>query len=63
MHILFREAHDLDGQAVAEDLAHAPADLVLLSFSESDLLGLRDVHTAQDPSLQVATLSRLRHPM
>lgn len=63
MHILFREAHDLDGQAVAEDLAHAPADLVLLSFSESDLLGLRDVHMAQDPSLQVATLSRLRHPM
>lgn len=63
MHILFRETHDLDGQAVAEDLAHAPADLVLLSFSESDLLGLRDVHRASDPSLQVATLSRLRHPL
>lgn len=63
MHILFRETHDLDGQAVAEDLAHAPADLILLSFSESDLLGLGDVRTAQDPGLRVATLSRLRHPM
>ncbi len=63
MHLLFRESHELDGQAMAEDLGHDPADLVLLSFSESDLLGLKDVHTAQDPSLRVATLSRLRHPM
>ncbi|WP_438381639.1 cobaltochelatase subunit CobN [Asaia sp. BMEF1] len=63
MHLLFRESHELDGQAQAEDLGHDPADLVLLSFSESDLLGLSDVHGAQDPSLRVATLSRLRHPM
>lgn len=63
MHLLFRESHDLDGQAMAEDLGHDPADLVLLSFSESDLLGLSDVHGAQDPGLRVATLSRLRHPM
>ncbi|GBR21272.1 cobaltochelatase subunit CobN [Asaia spathodeae] len=63
MHLLFRETHDLDGQAMAEDLGHEPADLVLLSFSESDLLGLSAVHGAQDPSLRVATLSRLRHPM
>ena len=63
MHLLFRESHELDGQAMAEDLGHDPADLVLLSSSESDLLGLKDVHTAQDPSLRVATLSRLRHPM
>lgn len=48
---------------MAEDLGHDPADLVLLSFSESDLLGLSDVHGAQDPGLRVATLSRLRHPM
>lgn len=63
MHILFRESHDLDGQAQAEDLAHAPADLILLSFSESDLLGMRAIHETRDPSLQVATLSRLRHPL
>lgn len=63
MHLLFRETHELDGQAMAEDLGHDPANLVMLSFSESDLLGLNDVHSAQDPSLRVATLSRLRHPM
>jgi len=63
MHLLFRETHDLDGQTMAEDLGHEPADLVLLSFSESDLLGLSAVHEAQHPGLRVATLSRLRHPM
>ncbi|GBQ14028.1 cobaltochelatase subunit CobN [Swaminathania salitolerans] len=63
MHLLVRETHDLERQDIAEDLAHDPADLVLLSFSESDLLGMEDVHGPGDPSLRVATLARLGHPM
>ena len=37
MHILFTESHGLDDQAQAFDLAQDPADLIVLSFSDSDL--------------------------
>src|SRR6202158_5163139 len=37
MHILLRERHGLEETAAAEDLGQAAADLVVLSFSDSDL--------------------------
>ncbi|GBQ73734.1 cobaltochelatase subunit CobN [Komagataeibacter intermedius] len=66
MHLLAREVRTLDDGAQAEDLGHAPADIVFLSFSDSDLLCLDAAHMAQDApaaTLRMATLSRLLHPM
>ncbi|GLP90590.1 cobaltochelatase subunit CobN [Gluconobacter frateurii] len=71
MHLLVRERHGIDDQDVAEDLGHAPADVVFLSFSDSDLLALERAYedlSALSPegagfSLRLVSLSRLRHPM
>ncbi|QHC34899.1 cobaltochelatase subunit CobN [Komagataeibacter xylinus] len=66
MHLLAREVRTLDEADQAEDLGHAPADIVFLSFSDSDLLCLNAAHAAgaaPDASLRTATLARLRHPM
>ena len=66
MHILLRERHGLEETAAAEDLGHAPADLVVLSFSDSDLgafaTAWRAGHDAL-PSLRLANLRRLAHPL
>ena len=37
MHVLFAERHGLEEIEVPVDLDHQPADLVILSFSDSDL--------------------------
>ncbi len=37
MHVIFRESHGLDETATPVDLGQSPADLVVLSFSDSDL--------------------------
>ena len=71
MHLLVRERHGIDDQDVAEDLGHAPADVVFLSFSDSDLLALERAYSnlnEQTPngagfSLRLVNLARLRHPM
>ncbi|MFT9453783.1 cobaltochelatase subunit CobN [Komagataeibacter saccharivorans] len=66
MHLLAREVRTLDDGDQAEDLGHAPADIVFLSFSDSDLLCLNAAHAAADApaaSLRTVTLSRLLHPM
>lgn len=66
MHILLREKHGLEEAATAEDLGHAPADLVVLSFADSDLgafaAGWR-AGRADLPSLRLANLARLAHPL
>ena len=66
MHVLFRESHGLDETAQPEDLGQSPADLVVLSFSDSDLgafaAGWRRGRD-QLPTLRLANLSRLRHPL
>lgn len=66
MHVLFRETHGLEENAVPQDLGQAPADLVVLSFSDSDLgafaaawTGAREVL----PSLRLANLAALMHPL
>ncbi len=62
MHLLFRETRSLDEAAAAVDLAHAPADLLVLSFSDADLAGLAAAHAA-GPTLRLGPLGRLRHPL
>lgn len=66
MHVLATQLAGLDEAAQAVDLAQSPADIVVLSFSDSDLSALaaawqRDADTL--PSLRLASLKRLRHPM
>ncbi len=67
MHIVVREARDLDEAAVPQDLGLAPADIVFLSFSDSDLAmaaaAFRSIRESERPSLRIANLSALRHPM
>jgi cobaltochelatase CobN len=66
MHLLARETQTLDAQEQAVDLGHEPAELVFLSFSDSDLGAWAAAWEALDgekPSLQLASLAWLRHPM
>ena len=66
MHILVRENAGLDEAAPAEDLGLAPADVVVLSFSDSDLGTLAaawQTWSGARLDLRLANLSRLRHPM
>lgn len=67
MHLLLREQHGIEAQDVAEDLDHPAAPLLLMSFTDSDLLGLAAAKNAQgveaSHQLQLVNLQRLRHPM
>ena len=66
MHLLVRETRELDEAEDAVDLGQSRADLVFLSFSDSDLGALAASWSAQGqvaPSLRLANLARLRHPM
>jgi len=66
MHVIFRESHGLEETATPVDLGQDPADLVMLSFSDSDLAafaaGWRRGR-ASLPSLRLANLVALRHPL
>jgi cobaltochelatase CobN len=67
MHIVVRESRELDEAAAVQDLRLSPADILFLSFSDSDLAmaaaAFRNVPEAERPSLRVVNLSALRHPM
>jgi cobaltochelatase CobN len=66
MHVIFRESHGLDATETPLDLNQSQADLVVLSFSDSDLgafaagwhLGKTDL-----PTLRLANLVGLKHPL
>jgi cobaltochelatase CobN len=66
MHVVFRESHGLEETATPVDLGQDPADLVVLSFSDSDLAafagGWRRGRKSL-PSLRLANLVALRHPL
>src|SRR5579872_3211245 len=66
MHVVFRESRGLEETAVPRDLGQDPADLVMLSFSDSDLAtfaaGWRRGGESL-PSLRLANLAELRHPL
>ena len=66
MHVVFRESHGLEEAAVPTDLGQDPADLVVLSFSDSDLGAFAaGWHRAGGglPSLRLANLVALAHPL
>jgi cobaltochelatase CobN len=66
MHILLRERHGLEETAAAEDLGQAPADLVVLSFADSDLAAFAAAWrgaSEKPPGLRLANLRRLAHPL
>ena len=70
MHLIVREQASLDETAPAEDLGLTPADVVVLSFSDSDLNAMAAAwaawpvaELAARPSLRLASLQRLKHPM
>ena len=69
MHVVFRESHGLEDTETPFDLGQTPADLVVLSFSDSDLGAFAaGWHRAKAggaplPSLRLANLVALKHPM
>ncbi|PTV97222.1 cobaltochelatase CobN subunit [Rhodobacter aestuarii] len=66
MHVVFRESHGLEETEVPTDLGQRPADLVALSFSDSDLgafaAGWKRAG-GKLPTLRLANLVALRHPV
>ena len=65
MHLLRSETISLDETAEAVDLGLSPADILFLSFTDSDLAGLVAAWEAQRtvyPDLRAATLAQLKHP-
>ncbi len=63
MHLLVRETRTLDEAEAAFDIGPGTADLVFLSFSDSDLGCWAAATSPAGPSLRLANLARLRHPM
>ena len=66
MHLLFREAHSLDEIDAAVDLGQSPADMVFLSFADTDLAAATAACRERGgalPSLRLANIARLRHPL
>ncbi|QKD03276.1 cobaltochelatase subunit CobN [Mesorhizobium loti] len=66
MHILATTSASLDDLAEPIDLRQTPADIVALSFTDSDLAGLAaawKVDAGSLPSMRLAALRDLRHPM
>jgi cobaltochelatase CobN len=65
MHLLRTESRSLDETAEAVDLDQTPAEIVFLSFSDSELavLACAAAEGASDlPGLRLASLARLKHP-
>ncbi len=69
MHVVFRESHGLEETDTPTDLGQDPAELVVLSFSDSDLGAFAEGWRrgggpeGRLPSLRLANLSALRHPL
>ncbi len=66
MHLLATASATLEEADPAVDLGQTPAEVVMLSFSDSDLSALAAAWTASRaelPSLRLASLKQLRHPM
>src|ERR1700722_5991985 len=65
MHLLRIESRSIDGTAEAVDLGQTPADIVALSFTDTDLSTLAAAWEAEQaalPTLRLANLAALRHP-
>ena len=65
MHVPRIETRTLDETVEAVDLDQTPADIVFLSFSDSDLNALARAYDSvaePKPTLRIASLAALRHP-
>jgi len=64
VHLIVEDVRSLDATEIAVDLGQSPADVVFLSFSDSDLAAVADSfrHDGATPSLRLANLNRLKHP-
>jgi cobaltochelatase CobN len=66
MHLLTTSSTSLDDIVEAVDLGQPPGDIAVLSFADSDLAGLAAAWDAERealPSVRLAHLRELRHPM
>jgi cobaltochelatase CobN len=66
MHLLTTTATSLDDIVEAVDLGQPPGEIAILSFADSDLTGLTAAWEAEQavlPSVRLAHLRDLRHPM
>src|ERR1041384_4588755 len=66
MHLLTTSSTGLDEIVEAVDLGQPPGEIAILSFADSDLAALAaawDAERAALPSLRLAHLRDLRHPM
>ena len=66
MHVVFRESRGLEETEVPTDPGQSPADLVVLSYSDSDLGAFAaGWHRGRAglPSLRLCNISALRHPV
>ncbi|WP_103258645.1 cobaltochelatase subunit CobN [Tabrizicola aquatica] len=70
MHVVFRESHGLEETETPFDLGQDPADLVVLSFSDSDLgaftAGYERMCRVRDithPTVRLANIIALKHPI
>ena len=69
MHVVFRESQGLEETETPTDLGQSPADLVVLSFSDSDLAAFAagwhraKKRGAELPTLRLANLAALKHPV
>ena len=70
MHVLFVERHGLEENEIPKDLGQSAGDLVVLSFSDSDLGTFAEAwhrsHSSQGddfPTLRLANLAALKHPV
>ena len=68
MHVVFRESHGLEETETPFDLGQDPADLVVLSFSDSDLGAFtagyeRARRVGFQPTVRLANIIALKHPI
>jgi cobaltochelatase CobN len=70
MHVVFRESHGLEETETPFDLGQDPADLVVLSFSDSDLGAftagyerMRRLSSVSPPTVRLANIVALKHPV
>ncbi|MCX7567118.1 cobaltochelatase subunit CobN [Sulfitobacter sp. F26169L] len=69
MHVVFRESHGLEETETPFDVGQTPADLVVLSLSDSDLGAFAEAWhrgggtDGRLPSLRLANIVALKHPL
>ena len=68
MHVVFRESHGLEETETPFDVGQDPADLVVLSFSDSDLGAFtagfeRARKVGFQPTVRLANIVALKHPV